>query len=134
MFTRKAAAKWNGDLKSGNGTMKYGAYEGDFTFASRFENGKGTNPEELIGAALAGCFSMSLSNDLVSAGYEAKSTQTEAEIRFEGGIKEIVLKTQVEVSGISGEEFQKFAEDARQNCHVSKALAGITISLQAQII
>ncbi|MEX0773812.1 MAG: OsmC family peroxiredoxin [Balneolales bacterium] len=134
MPTRKAEAKWNGDLKSGNGKMKFGAFEGDFTFASRFENGTGTNPEELIGAALSGCFSMSLSNELIKAGYEPKSTKTNADVHFEGGIKEIALSTQVEVSGIADDEFQKIAEGARANCHVSKALAGTTISLQAQLV
>lgn len=134
MPTRKAEAKWNGDLKNGNGTMKYGAFEGKYSFASRFEDGTGTNPEELIGAALAGCFSMSLSHELTGAGYEPKSTQTSADVHFEGGIKEIALNTRVEVSGVTDDEFQTIAEGARKNCHVSKALAGTTITLKAQMI
>ncbi|MEX0779537.1 MAG: OsmC family peroxiredoxin [Balneolales bacterium] len=136
MPTRKAEAKWNGDLKSGNGVMKVGsgAFEGSYSFSSRFENGEGTNPEELIGAALAGCFSMSLSHELTGAGYEPKSTATNADVHFEKGIKEITLNTQVEVSGVSDDEFQKIAEGARKNCHVSRALTGTTISLNAKMI
>ncbi len=84
MPTRKANAKWNGDLKNRNGTMELesGSYKGAYSFASRFENGDGTNPEELIGAAHTGCYSMAFSNELVKVGYNPQSVETEANVTF----------------------------------------------------
>lgn len=141
MPTSKAEATWNGDLKNGNGTMKMdsGSYEGPYTFASRFENGEGTNPEELIGAAHAGCFSMALSLELSEAGYEPKSIDTRAEVTFKvidgaPGITKIELVTEADVLDIDSDTFQEFAEGAKEGCPVSKALAGTDITLDATLL
>ncbi|SMO86579.1 OsmC family protein [Fodinibius sediminis] len=141
MPTTKASAIWNGDLKNGNGTMKMdsGSYEGPYTFASRFEDGEGTNPEELIGAAHAGCFSMALSLELSEAGYEPESIDTSAEVTFEvvdGGpaITGIKLITEANVPDIDNDTFQQFAEGAKEGCPVSKALAGTDITLDATLL
>jgi len=141
MPKRNADAAWEGDLKSGKGTMKFGsgAFEGNYSFASRFEDGKGTNPEELIGAAHAGCFSMALSADLGKNGYEPKKVETHAEVTIEnvdGGFKitKIDLTTKAEVPGIDQDDFNKFANGAKENCPVSQALAGVTISLNATLL
>lgn len=138
MPTRKAEAKWNGDLKNGKGTMKLdsGAYEGAYSFASRFEEGTGTNPEELIGAAHAGCFSMALSNELAKAGYTPESVETTAEVTLDAGkgaITKIKLIVNAQVPDIGEDEFQDFAEGAKNNCPVSKALAGPDISVVATL-
>lgn len=140
MPTTKANATWSGDLKNGNGTMKMdsGSYEGAYTFASRFENGEGTNPEELIGAAHAGCFSMALSLELSEAGYHPESIDTRAEVTFEvtdGGpaITGIKLISKANVPGIDNDKFQQFAEGAKNGCPVSKALAGTKITLDATL-
>lgn len=140
MPKRKANAIWNGDLKGGKGTMKFGsgAYEGAYTFASRFEEGEGTNPEELIGAAHAGCFSMALSADLAKGGHSPESVETTAEVTLEVGddgaaITNITLNVKATVPGIDNETFQKFAEGAKKNCPVSKALAGPKITLNAEL-
>lgn len=141
MPTRKANAQWNGDLKNGNGTMKFGSgsYEGAYSFASRFENGDGTNPEELIGSALAGCFSMALSLELSEAGYDPQSIYTRAEVTFEvndegPAITGIKLITKAEIPGIGNDKFQEFANGAKEGCPVSKALAGTEISLDTTLI
>jgi osmotically inducible protein OsmC len=141
MPTTKASATWNGDLKQGNGTMKMdsGSYEGAYSFASRFEDGEGTNPEELIGAAHAGCFSMALSLELSEAGYEPESIDTSAEVTFEvvdGGpaINGIKLITKANVPDIDNDTFQQFAEGAKEGCPVSKALAGTDITLDATLL
>ncbi|MDR8393284.1 OsmC family protein [Aliifodinibius sp. S!AR15-10] len=140
MPKRKAEAIWNGDLKGGKGTMKFGsgAYEGAYSFASRFENGKGTNPEELIGAAHAGCFSMALSAALAEQGYSPKSVETHAEVNLDlsgdgPSIAEITLNTTASIPDIGDDDFQKIAEDAKNNCPVSKALAGPKIILKAKL-
>lgn len=138
MPIRKAEAKWSGDLKNGKGTMKFdsGAYEGAYSFASRFEEGTGTNPEELIGAAHAGCFSMALSNELAQAGYTPESVETTAEVTLDAGkgaITTIKLIAQAHVPDIDDDEFQEFAEGAKTNCPVSKALAGTEISVDATL-
>lgn len=138
MPKRKAEAIWNGDLKGGKGTMKFGsgAYEGAYSFASRFEEGTGTNPEELIGAAHAGCFSMALSAALADQGYSPESVETHAEVTLkvsdEGpSISEILLNTNASIPDIDEDDFLEIAEDAKNNCPVSKALAGTTIKLNA---
>lgn len=135
MTTRTSSAEWKGTLKEGAGTMKLpsGAYEGPFTFASRFESGKGTNPEELIGAAHAGCFSMFLSALLSNAGYTPTRIATTATVHLTEGptISLIELKTEAEVPGLSGEEFQQKALEAKQKCPVSKVLSGAVITLEA---
>ncbi|MGM0547533.1 MAG: OsmC family protein, partial [Bacteroidota bacterium] len=116
MPTRKANAQWNGDLKNGNGSMELesGSYKGKYSFASRFENGDGTNPEELIGAAHAGCFSMALSLELSEAGYDPQSINTRAEVTFDltddgPAITGIKLITKADVPGIGNDKFQEFA-------------------------
>jgi lipoyl-dependent peroxiredoxin len=138
MAVRTSSAEWKGSLKEGSGVMKLasGAYEGPFTFASRFESGKGTNPEELIGAAHAGCFSMFLSALLTDAGFPPVSIRTTAAVHLDAGptITLIELDTQARVPGVSGEEFSKLAETAKKNCPVSKALTGPEIRLRAVLV
>lgn len=141
MPTRNAEAQWNGDLKSGNGTMKLGsgAYEGNYSFQSRFEDGAGTNPEELIAAAHAGCFSMALSHGLAQAGHAPTRVHTTAKVHLEKqgegfGIPRIDLVTEAEVPGIDRETFVKYAQDAKANCPVSKLLKGAEITLDARLV
>lgn len=138
MAVRISSAEWKGTLKDGAGTMKLGsgAYEGPFTFASRFESGPGTNPEELLGAAHAGCFSMFLAALLTNAGFTPTRVATTATVHLGEGptITLIELKTQAHVPGLSEADFQKHAEAAKQGCPVSKALAGPEITLDAQLI
>ncbi len=116
-----------------------GAYEGPYSFQSRFEQGDGTNPEELIAAAHAGCFSMALSLVLGQAGYEPESLDTEATVQIDkvgDGFKitRIVLNTRARVPGIDEEEFKKHAEAAKEGCPVSQALGAVeTIDLEAQL-
>ena len=137
MPIRSSSAEWQGTLKGGAGTMKLGsgAYEGPFTFASRFESGKGTNPEELIGAAQAGCFSMFLAALLTDAGFTPTSIRTTASVHLEAGptIARIDLKTAASVPGIEERAFLRHAEAAKKNCPVSKALAGPQITLSATL-
>jgi osmotically inducible protein OsmC len=140
MITRKSSAQWQGPLNKGKGTMKLasGAFEGAYSFASRFEQGEGTNPEELIGAAHAGCFSMALAHGLAQAGYFPKNIETTASVALdkvgEGfRITGITLNTTAEVPEISEETFLEQAETAKNNCPVSVALAGTEISLQAKL-
>ncbi len=140
MPTRNAEAQWNGDLQQGQGTMKLGsgAYEGQYSFKSRFEEGRGTNPEELIGAAHAGCYSMALSNALAEAGHTPERVHTVARVHLEmqdagPTITRIDLKTEADVPDLSDADFQSHAEDAKKNCPVSKALAGTTINLNATL-
>src|SRR5437764_14585171 len=135
MATRTGSAVWNGTLKAGSGTMKVGsgAYEGPYSFHSRFESGSGTNPDELIGAAEAGCFSMALSSNLEKAGHPAKSIRTTATVKLEmvgGGpkITSIHLETEAEVPGIDESKFREQAELTKKNCPVSVALAGTQIN------
>lgn len=141
MPERTGKATWEGDLKGGHGTMALGsgAYEGPFSFSSRFENGSGTNPEELIGAAHAGCFSMALSAALAAAGHTARRVSTTATVHLaagEGGprISRIELDTEADVPGIDAAAFQQQAEQAKLNCPVSKALAATDIQLKARLV
>jgi len=141
MPTRTAEATWNGDLPSGKGHMSVesGAFEGAFSFHSRFEDGDATNPEELIGAAHAGCYSMALSNMLAEAGHAPDSVETTAKVTLEmlddGGptITKIHLTTEGVVPGLDADGFQEFAEKAKVGCPVSKALAGPSITLDATL-
>lgn len=140
MPKRKAKAIWNGDLKNGNGKMSFdsGAYEGAYSFKSRFEEGDGTNPEELIGAAQAGCFSMALSADLAEAGFSPKSVTSRAEVNLEmvngaPTITTITLNTEAEIPGIDNDKFMEIAESAKTNCPVSRALKGVEINLNATL-
>ena len=139
MPTRRADARWEGSLQEGRGTMRMatGSYEGPFSFQSRFEEGDGTNPEELIAGAHAGCFSMALSAELGRAGYEVESVETTAKVhidKVDAGFKitRIELETEARVPGIDELEFQQQAEAAKENCPVSLALAGVDISLSAR--
>ena len=141
MPVRTAEAEWNGTLTQGTGTMKLGsgAFEGAYSFRSRVEEGTGTNPEELIGAAHAGCFSMALSAQLASANITPTRIHTTAQVHFdkvESGfaITRIDLTTQVEAPQLDDATLQKHAQEAKENCPVSKALAGTQISLQAKLL
>ncbi len=139
MPTKTADAKWTGDLKSGSGTMKLesGSYEGSYSFATRFEDKEGSNPEELIGAALSGCFSMAFSNELDQAGFTPKSVETHAEVTLDGGkgaITTIKLTTKGEVPDIDNDKFQEIAEAAKNGCPVSNALTGVNIELDASLV
>jgi len=140
MPTRSADATWEGNLPDGNGTMrlKSGAYEGAYSFRSRFEDGAGSNPEELIAAAHAGCFSMALSNVLAEAGFDPESVDTTADVTLrmlEGGpaITKVHLTTTAHVPDIDQDTFQEHAEAAKDGCPVSKALAGTEITLDATL-
>jgi len=133
---RKADAKWTGDLRTGTGTIRLGSgvFEGPYSFKSRFEDGKDTNPEELIGAAHAACFSMALSASLAKAGHTPKSVATTATVNLElvgagSQITRIDLATHGVVPGLSEAEFKRLAEDTKVNCIVSKALASVPMTL-----
>ena len=140
MPARRADAVWEGDLKGGRGTMKMasGAYEGRYSFGSRFEEAAGTNPEELIAAAHAGCFSMALSGALGKAGHAPERVSTTAKAHLEKvgegfRITRMELATVARVPGIDEATFREAAEGAKTNCPVSKALAGVEISLDARL-
>lgn len=138
MAIRTSTAEWRGTLREGTGTMKVGktGYEGPFTFASRFETGPGTNPEELLGAAHAGCFSMFLSALLTKAGFKPTRIATTATVHLGDGptITLIELDTQGEVPNLTESDLQKYAEEAKKGCPVSKALAGPEIRMKARLI
>ena len=141
MAVRTSEAEWKGNLREGQGTMKLGsgAFEGRYSFPSRFESGPGTNPEELIGAAHAGCFSMALSAGLSKAGFTPRRVHTTAKVYLEPveggfGITMIELQTEAQIPGIDEATFQQQAEGAKKNCPVSKALAGTHISLVAKLV
>ena len=138
---RKASARWTGDLRSGNGTIRLGsgAFEGPYTFKTRFEEAPGTNPEELLGASHAACFTMALSAALAKAGHVPKSVDTNAAVQLEKvgegfGITRIDLVTRGVVPGVSEAEFLRMAEDTKVNCIVSKALAAVPMTLVATLV
>lgn len=140
MPVRTSQAEWKGNLLNGKGEMKLGsgAFEGAYSFTSRFEEGTGTNPEELIAAAHAGCFSMAFAAGLAEAGYEPKSVATTAKVSIEKSgagfaITKSELTTRAEVPGIDEAEFHKLADAAKQGCPVSQALAGVKITLNAEL-
>src|SRR5574338_1243717 len=137
MAIRESSAIWKGNLTEGNGSMRLGsgAYEGAFSRASRFEDGPGTNLEELIGAAHAGCFSMYLSLILSKAGHIPTHIATTAKVHLGEGpkITFIELSTVGEVPGIDEETFEEFAEQAKKGCPVSQALASVEMSLTARL-
>ena len=140
-ISRRAIAHWEGDLKPGRGqlsTPDSGLMDNTrYAFSSRFGDEKGTNPEELIAAAHAGCFTMALSAKLTEAGHPPTRLDTEAKVdlSMEGGpaLSQIRLKVEAEVPGIDDSKFQSIAEDAKANCPVSKALSAVPISLQASL-
>jgi len=130
MAVSKAQAKWTGTLKEGNGTMKgaSGHFDAPFTFVSRFEGAaSGTNPEELIGAAQAGCFSMFLAAQLTTAGHPPTSIETSATVHLGAGptITKIELETVAVVPGVSADVFAEKVDFSKKNCPISKALASI---------
>lgn len=137
MSTRTASALWNGTLKEGKGTMKYGAFEGAYTFASRFETGAGTNPEELVGAAHAGCYSMFLAALLSKEGLTPESVATTATVELgqDDGpkITSIKLVTKAKVPGIENDAFQKLVATAKEKCPISRLFAGTEISVNATL-
>lgn len=141
MITRHAEAEWKGNLREGQGTVKLGsgAFAGRYGFQSRFETGPGTNPEELVGAAHAGCFSMALSHGLATAGFTPTRVHTTAKVNLdkvgEGfAITSIDLELEAEVPGIDEATFKQQAETAKKNCPISKALAATTINLKAVLL
>ena len=141
MAIRSSDAEWKGNLRNGQGTMRLGsgAFEGAYSFPSRFEAGKGTNPEELIAAAHAGCYSMALSAGLSATGFTPTRIHTTARVHLEPvgqgfAITKIELQTESEIPGIEDSAFQTQAESAKKNCPVSKALAGPQITLAATLV
>jgi osmotically inducible protein OsmC len=141
MAARKADAVWEGGLKDGHGTMALGsgAFSGAYSFNSRFAEGTGTNPEELIAAAHAGCFSMALSAALERAGHPVRRVSTTARVHLEMAadgprISRIDLHTEGVVPGIDDATFQEQARQAKEGCPVSKALAGTQIELEAKLL
>lgn len=141
MPQRKAEAVWEGGLSKGKGTIKLGsgAFKESYSFASRFESGKGTNPEELLGGAIAGCFSMALSAMLEKEGFPPEEIHTVAQVSIEKkadgfSITTIALDTEAKVPGIDDRLFQEKATAAKAGCPVSKALTGATITLNAKLI
>ncbi len=141
MPIRKASAQWRGDLKSGNGDISTETgvlRKTPYNFTSRFENGSQTNPEEILGAAHAACYSMALANGLSSAGFKVNSVVTEDKVhieKLESGftITKIEINTEASVDGIDNVAFQKFAEDTKKGCPVSKALAAVEMTLSAKL-
>ena len=141
MPVRKANAVWEGSLKEGQGTMKLGsgAFEGRYSFGSRFEEAAGTNPEELIGAAHAGCFSMALAAGLGRAGFAPQRVATSAKVHIEKvgegfKITRIELDNESAVPGIDDAGFQEAARKAKEGCPVSQALGGVEITLNARLL
>lgn len=140
MPKRDGNAVWNGGLKDGNGTIKVGdaLFEGQYSFSSRFEEGEGTNPEELIAAAHAGCYSMAFSAELEAAGFTPNSVSTKASVWLEKvgdgfSITRILLSTEGDVPDIDDAKFQEVATAAKDGCPVSRALSAVDISLEATL-
>jgi osmotically inducible protein OsmC len=139
-MARQAIAEWKGDLKGGKGHVKLGsgAYEGDYSFSTRFEDKPGANPEELLGAAHAGCFSMALANTLAGAGHVANSVHTTADVHLgkdDNGflITRIDLTVVGDVPGVDQATFQEHAEKAKAGCIISRALAATNMTLKASL-
>lgn len=141
MPTRSGNAVWRGDLKNGNGTLGVQSklIEGAaYSYPSRFEQGQGTNPEELVAAAHAACFSMSLSNTVAKAGHQPTRVSTEAQVELstDGGahIAGITLTCEAEIPGLDEAAFADFAQQAKEGCPISKALASVPITLDAKLV
>ena len=139
-MARHATAEWKGDLKGGSGHVKLGsgAYEGDYSFSSRFEDKPGANPEELLGAAHAGCYSMALANSLAGAGFVARSVYTTADVNLgkdDKGflITRIDLTVVADVPGVDNATFQEWAEKTRTGCIIARALAATETTLKATL-
>ena len=141
MVMRTATAEWRGRVRDGAGTVSLGsgAFQGSYSFGSRFEEGAGTNPEELLGAAHASCFSMALSLLLTEAGYMPTRIRTAAQVRIERSgngfaITHIALATDGDVPGLDARTFAAHAEVASKSCPISKALAAVDITLTAELL
>lgn len=141
MPVRTANAVWEGTLREGEGQLSVGsgAFEGKYTWSSRFESAPATNPEELLGAAHAGCFTMALSAALERAGHPVKSVRTQAQVHLTKGesgfgISKIELMTEGDVPGIDEAAFQSHAETAKNNCIVSRALKSVEMTVQARLV
>ena len=139
-MARQAEAEWKGDLKGGAGRVKLGsgAYEGSYSFTSRFENGKGANPEELIGAAHAGCFSMALANSLATAGFTPTSIHTNADVHIgkddKGFLVNLIeLKVDAVVPKVDEATFQQHVEKTKVGCIISRALASVPTTVKATL-
>jgi osmotically inducible protein OsmC len=141
MAIRTADAEWSGNLAQGKGRVRFGAgaYLGTYDFHSRMGDGTGANPEELLGAAHAGCFSMALALELSKAGANVERIHTNAKVHFDEldgrwSIHRIDLETEASVSGVSSAAFEEHAQNAKKNCPVSRALTGVDIQLQAKLL
>ena len=137
MIEQRAQAEWHGGLKDGSGSFRSGTIEGKYSFASRFEGAKGSTPEELIGAAQAACFTMALSLFLGERGHTADAIRTSATVTLDPSklaISRIELETEADASGLDDAEFREAAEQAKENCPVSKALAGVEIVLRSAVL
>ena len=141
MVVRTSAAEWHGRVQDGSGSVSLGsgAFDGPYSFGSRFEEEAGTNPEELLGAAHASCFTMALSLMLTKAGYTPERIATVAKVHIDRieeafAITRIELVTEAEVPGIDAAAFSVHAQTAKRDCPVSKALAGVDIGLDARLL
>ncbi len=141
MATRFADAEWRGNLQDGQGKMRLGTgmFEGSYSYKSRFTEGAGTNPEELIAAAAAGCFTMAFSNELSKAGFTPTLVKTHADVTMEtvnnaATITKVQLNTEAQVPGIDEKRFQEIGEGAKKNCPVSRALGAIQVELNARLV
>lgn len=141
MAIRHATANWQGTLRQGNGSisLQSGSFEGQYSFSTRFEEGKGTNPEELLAAAHAGCYSMALNAALERAGHTPNYVRTTASVHLDRGdsgpvISSIDLNVEAEVPGLSEDEFFQAAEAAKTNCLISVALANVPMNLSAHLV
>ena len=139
MATRQATAKWQGTLKEGAGAMKFAGYEGPYSFVSRFEEGEGTNPEELVGAAHAGCYSMFLSALISAEDLTPTRVETTAAVTLERDdvgpkITRIELSCEAEVPGLDAAKFAELAQTAKEKCPISRLYAGTEISLTANLV
>ena len=139
MTTRKAKAQWKGTLKEGKGVMNFSNYTGPFTFASRFESGEGTNPEELVGAAHAGCYSMFLSALISNLGLAPKSIETTATVSLGSDdtgpcITKIALDCKVDCNGLDQQKFKQLSLEAKEKCPVSRLYAGSTAEIELKAV
>ena len=141
MSIQEATATWNGSLKEGNGSFSLpkAGYTGDFSFATRFENADGTNPEELVGAAIASCYSMFLSALLTNNGFENKHIDTRSTVTLDRDdtgpvITDISLRVSADVAGISNDQFQGYVQEAIQKCPISRLYASVNKTVNAQLL
>lgn len=139
MSVRTANAQWNGTLKNGKGIMSFSNYKGPYTFASRFEKGEGTNPEELVGAAISGCYSMFLSALISEEGLNPESVQTTAKVHLESDnigpvITKIELDCKVKCEGLSQYKFDELANASKEKCPISRLYSSANKVLTANLI